>query len=157
VPTSKCTVIVVSNEYFGHLVVVVHLSLKHITLAGLEVVAFIIQIEFIWLDILLSIKFAKCRQINIRIRPSSILVTGVNFNDPCYGWRELFSKLRKFHVVYKQVCYHHHHHQKSLCGLTIACWITDFYHPCSNLGMGKSEGCFIFDCASLPLEVAQPI
>jgi len=29
--------------------------------------------------------------------------------------------------------------------------------PCSNLGVGISEGCFIFDFASLPLEVARPI
>jgi len=29
--------------------------------------------------------------------------------------------------------------------------------PCSNLSMGISESCFIFDFASLPLEVAWPI
>ena len=29
--------------------------------------------------------------------------------------------------------------------------------PCLNLRVGISEGCFIFDFASLPLEVAQPI
>ncbi|KAK2147741.1 hypothetical protein LSH36_538g01023 [Paralvinella palmiformis] len=29
--------------------------------------------------------------------------------------------------------------------------------PCSNLGMGISEGCFVFDFTSLPLEVARPI
>jgi len=28
-----------------------------------------------------------------------------------------------------------------LRGLTVACWITDRYHPCSNLGVGISEGC----------------
>ena len=39
----------------------------------------------------------------------------------------------------------------------VACWITDHYHPCSNLGVGMSEGHFIFDFTSLPLEVAQPI
>ena len=44
-----------------------------------------------------------------------------------------------------------------LRGLTVACWTTDHYHPCSNLGVGISEGCFIFDYASLPLEVARPI
>jgi len=33
----------------------------------------------------------------------------------------------------------------------------DNYHPCSNLGMVISEECFIFDFASLPLEVARPI
>ena len=31
------------------------------------------------------------------------------------------------------------------------------YHPCSNLDVGISEGCFILDVASLPLEVARPI
>jgi len=30
-------------------------------------------------------------------------------------------------------------------------------HPRSNLGVGISEGCFIFHFASLPLEVARPI
>ena len=30
-------------------------------------------------------------------------------------------------------------------GLAVACWTTDHYHPCSNLGVGISEGCFIFD------------
>jgi len=44
-----------------------------------------------------------------------------------------------------------------LRGLTVECWITDHYHTCSNLGVGISEGCFIFDFASLPLEVARPI
>jgi len=28
---------------------------------------------------------------------------------------------------------------------------------CLNLGVGISEGCFIFEFASLPLEVARPI
>jgi len=41
-----------------------------------------------------------------------------------------------------------------LCGLVVACWTTDHYHPCSNLGVGISEGCLIFDLDSLPLEVA---
>ena len=44
-----------------------------------------------------------------------------------------------------------------LRGLAVACWTTDHYHPYSNLGVGISEGCFIFDFASLPLEVARPI
>ena len=44
-----------------------------------------------------------------------------------------------------------------LHGLEVVHWTTDHYHPCSNLGMGISEGCFIFDFASLPLEVAWPI
>ena len=44
-----------------------------------------------------------------------------------------------------------------LRGLAVACWTTDHYHPCSNVGVGISEGCFIFDFASLFLEVARPI
>ena len=44
-----------------------------------------------------------------------------------------------------------------LRGLAVAFWTTDHYHPCSNLGVGTSEGCFIFDFAPLPLEVARPI
>jgi len=39
-----------------------------------------------------------------------------------------------------------------LRGLAVACWSTDHYHPCSNLGVGISEGCFVFHFASLPLE-----
>ena len=44
-----------------------------------------------------------------------------------------------------------------LRGLAVACWTTDHYHPCSNLGVGISEGCFIFDFSSLPSDVARPI
>jgi len=42
-----------------------------------------------------------------------------------------------------------------LCGLAVPCWTRDHYHPCSNLGVGIYEGCFIFDFASLPLEVVE--
>jgi len=52
-------------------------------------------------------------------------------------------------------------HPSLICGplhcLAVACWITDHHHPCLKLGMGISEGCFIFDFTSLPLEVARPI
>ena len=44
-----------------------------------------------------------------------------------------------------------------LRGLAVACWTTDHYHPCSNLDVGISEGCFIFDFTSLPVEVAGAI
>jgi len=44
-----------------------------------------------------------------------------------------------------------------LRGLVVACWTTDHNHPCSNLGVGISEGCFNFDFATLHLEVARPI
>jgi len=44
-----------------------------------------------------------------------------------------------------------------LRGLAVVCLTTDHYHPCSNLGVGIAEGCFIFDFTSLPLEVARPI
>ena len=44
-----------------------------------------------------------------------------------------------------------------LRGLAVAYWITDHYHPCSNTGVGISEGCFVFRFVSLPLEVARPI
>ena len=30
-----------------------------------------------------------------------------------------------------------------LRGLAVACWTTDHYHPCSNTGVGISEGCFV--------------
>ena len=42
-----------------------------------------------------------------------------------------------------------------LRGLAVACWTTDHTYPFSNPGI--SEGCFIFDFASLPLDVARPI
>jgi len=45
----------------------------------------------------------------------------------------------------------------ALRGLVVACWTTDHYHPCSNPGVGISEGCFVFHLVSLPLEVARPI
>jgi len=46
---------------------------------------------------------------------------------------------------------------RRLRGLAIVCQTTDHYHPCSNLGMGISEGCFMFDFASLPSEVTHSI
>ena len=39
----------------------------------------------------------------------------------------------------------------------VARWVIDYYHPSSNLGVGIPEGCFIFDFALLPLEVARTI
>ena len=33
--------------------------------------------------------------------------------------------------------------EQCLHGLTVACWIMDHDHPCSNLRVGISEGCFI--------------
>ena len=36
-------------------------------------------------------------------------------------------------------------------------WTTDHYHPSSNIGLGISEGCFIFHFGSLLLEAARPI
>ena len=44
-----------------------------------------------------------------------------------------------------------------LRGVMVACWITDHYHPCLNLGVGIPEGSFIIDFASLPLEVVRTI
>ena len=40
-----------------------------------------------------------------------------------------------------------------LRGLAVACWTTDHYHPCSNVGVGISEGYFIFDFALLPFSL----
>ena len=42
-------------------------------------------------------------------------------------------------------------------GIAVACWTTDYYHPCSNVGVGISEGRFICDFAALRLELARPI
>jgi len=39
-----------------------------------------------------------------------------------------------------------------LLGLAVMCWTTDHYHPCLNLAVDISEGCFIFHFNSLPLE-----
>ena len=38
-----------------------------------------------------------------------------------------------------------------LRGLAVACCTTDHYHPCSNLRVGISEGCFIFGSRSAHL------
>ena len=35
-----------------------------------------------------------------------------------------------------------------LRGLAVACWTTDHYQQCSNLGVGRPEGCFVFDFVS---------
>ena len=45
----------------------------------------------------------------------------------------------------------------TLRGLAVVCWTTYRYHPCSNLDVGISEGCFIVHFTSLPLEVARPV
>ncbi|KAK2143518.1 hypothetical protein LSH36_834g00067 [Paralvinella palmiformis] len=45
-----------------------------------------------------------------------------------------------------------HNYDECLRGLAVVCWTTDHYHLCSIRGLGISEGCFIFDFASLPLE-----
>ena len=39
----------------------------------------------------------------------------------------------------------------------VAHWTTDHYHLGSNLDVGIPEGCFMFDFASLTLEVTLPI
>ena len=39
----------------------------------------------------------------------------------------------------------------------VARWTTYHYHLSSDLGVGISEGCFIFDFASVPLDFARPI
>jgi hypothetical protein len=47
--------------------------------------------------------------------------------------------------------------RRRLRGQAVARWTTDHYHPCSNPGVGISEGRFIFHFVSLPLEVTRPI
>ena len=44
-----------------------------------------------------------------------------------------------------------------LRGPAVACWTTDHYHPCSNLGVAISKSCFVFVFASLHLGVGRPI
>ena len=73
-------------------------------------------------------------------------------------------KARNVQFMVTLICFLHlssfpllYTHQGRLHGLAVACWTTDQYHSCSNLGVGISKGCFIFDFASLPLEVALPI
>jgi len=44
-----------------------------------------------------------------------------------------------------------------LRGLAVACSTTDHSHEGSNPGVGISEGCFISDFTSLPLEVVRSI
>ena len=56
-----------------------------------------------------------------------------------------------------QFQYNYISHSGRLRGLAVACWTTDHYHPCSNPGVGISEGGFVFHFVSLHLEVARPI
>ena len=67
------------------------------------------------------------------------------------------SMLLGIYILVLELIKQHTHTQGLLRGLAVACWITDRYHPCSNLDVGISEGCFILDFASLPLQVARPI
>ena len=43
-----------------------------------------------------------------------------------------------------------------MCFRSLTGSVSDHYDLSLNLGMGISDGCFIFDFASLALEVAQP-
>jgi len=61
-------------------------------------------------------------------------------------------------LVYdRYMCIYLDEYKGRLRGLAVACRNTDHYHPCSNPGVGISEGCFVFHFVSLPLEVARPI
>ena len=50
-----------------------------------------------------------------------------------------------------------HFHKGASVVLLVARWTTNHNHLSSNLSVDISEGCFIFDFASLPLEIARPI
>ena len=71
----------------------------------------------------------------------------------CLSKFELFS----VHISRSRPCYPKQCQRKRgrLRGLAVACWTTDHYHPCSNLGVAIYEGCFVFDFASLPSSSAQ--
>ena len=69
-----------------------------------------------------------------------------------YGTRMCIGQYKGFNMVSSLL-----HYRGCLHGLAVACWTTNHYHPCLKLGVGISEDCFIFDFASLPLEVAQLI
>ena len=45
----------------------------------------------------------------------------------------------------------------SLRGLAVACWTTDHYHPCSNIGVGISEGCFVITLGGRSAHLAYPV
>ena len=64
----------------------------------------------------------------------------------CPSFRSRVSSLTSLHYLWGR-----------LHGLAVACWTTDYYHPCSNPGVGISEGCFVLHFVSLHLEVAWPI
>ena len=63
-----------------------------------------------------------------------------------YCWTGIFSEPNILPVIFGHIR-----------GLTVVCWITDHYHPCSNLWVGISEGCYIFHFASLPLVAGRSI
>jgi len=52
---------------------------------------------------------------------------------------------------------HHHDIQDASMVSLVVHGTTDHYHLSSNVGVGIYEEGFIFDFASLPLEVARPI
>ena len=77
--------------------------------------------------------------VKFRLNPSTVLHIWQTFVIPVllYGF-ELFALSEK--LISKVGVF-----QTRLCVLLVACWTTDHYRPCSNLGVGISEGCFIFD------------
>ena len=79
-----------------------------------------------------------------------VTYTGLNVFIMSHHDRVTYADLNVF------IMSHHDGVIGRLRGLAVACWTTDHYHPCSNPGVGISEGCFVFHFVSLPLEVARP-
>jgi len=79
----------------------------------------------------------------------------------CYSlvlFIQLSQEWPQFRKLYQYILYYFSSEWSGrLRRLAVACWTTDHYHPCSDLGVGISEGCFTFDFASLRLEVARLI
>ena len=88
----------------------------------------------------------------IRLHPPSSLP------DPGYLWLNEFKFLLMYLIAYLN--WNAIINASSLGASAvklIARWITDHYHPSSKLDVAISKGCFYFEFASLPSEVARPI
>ena len=99
--------------------------------------------------------FGFYEEIQIELRHNSSIISPMYFRvNTLRGWAQRLILLGCSKGVSS---FTSPHYVERLRGLAVACWTTDHYHPCSNLGVGISEGCFVFHFTSFPLEVARPI
>ena len=98
-----------------------------------------------------------CFSVSVFFYPLITQTYTINFD--CHAWQGFRAFLVFTGTNLSSMAQHTHYTERlgRLRGLAVACCTTDPYHPCSNPGVGISEGCFVFHFVSLPLEVARPI